>query len=110
MTRTKLLLVTAALALSSAAFADEAGVNEATVEGVQHERYHEPQHIGNKAKHAKGSRAFTKADKDNDGTLTKDEAKAAPHISKHFDEIDADKDGTVDRDEVHAYMKAHHQK
>ena len=56
------------------------------------------------ARHDKGSKAFNKADKDNDGTLTRDEAKAMPRVSKHFDEIDGDKDGTVSLDEVHDFM------
>jgi Ca2+-binding EF-hand superfamily protein len=50
---------------------------------------------------------FKKADKDNDGTLTKDEAKAMPHVAKHFKEIDTDKDGTVSMDEIRAFMKSH---
>jgi Ca2+-binding EF-hand superfamily protein len=50
---------------------------------------------------------FKKADKDNDGTLDKNEAKAMPHVAKHFDEIDTDKDGTVSMDEIHAFMKSH---
>ena len=49
--------------------------------------------------------AFKKADKDNDGKLTKDEAKAMPSVAKHFDAIDADKDGTVSLDEIRASMK-----
>jgi hypothetical protein len=53
----------------------------------------------------KGGEGFKKADKDNDGTLDKEESKSLPNISKHFDEIDTDKDGTVDRDEVHKFMK-----
>ncbi|MGH8744643.1 MAG: EF-hand domain-containing protein [Burkholderiales bacterium] len=51
---------------------------------------------------------FKKADKDHDGTLTKDEAKAMPHVAEHFDEIDTDKDGTVSMDEIRAFAKAHH--
>lgn len=50
---------------------------------------------------------FKKADKDNDGTLTKEEAKAMPHVAKHFKEIDTDKDGTVSMDEIRAFMKSH---
>jgi Ca2+-binding EF-hand superfamily protein len=50
--------------------------------------------------------AFKKADKDNDGTLDKEEAKAMPRVAKNFDAIDADKDGTVSLDEVKASMKA----
>lgn len=57
------------------------------------------------AMHDKGSMGFKKADKDNDGTLDREEAKKLPHVSKNFDAIDVDKDGTVDRDEVHNYMK-----
>jgi hypothetical protein len=59
--------------------------------------------------HEKGSMAFKNADKDNDGTLDKKEAKSLPNVSKHFDEIDTDKDGTVDRDEVHKYMTEQNQ-
>ncbi|MGH8750622.1 MAG: EF-hand domain-containing protein [Burkholderiales bacterium] len=50
---------------------------------------------------------FKQADKDNDGTLDKNEAKSLPHVAKHFDEIDTDKDGTVSRDEIRAFAKAH---
>ena len=49
---------------------------------------------------------FKKADKDHDGTLTKDEAKTMPHVAEHFDEIDTDKDGTVTLEEIHNYMKS----
>ena len=63
---------------------------------------------------AKFEAAFKKADKDNDGTLDKEEAKAMPRIAKHFDAIDTDKDGTVSMDEIKASMmrarKAMHDK
>ena len=59
------------------------------------------------AMHDKGAAAFKKADKNNDGTLDKKEAKAMPHVAKNFDAIDTDHDGTVSLDEVHAYMAAH---
>jgi Ca2+-binding EF-hand superfamily protein len=49
--------------------------------------------------------AFKQADKDNDGTLDKEEAKSMPRVSKNFDAIDSDKDGTVSLDEIHAAMK-----
>ena len=62
----------------------------------------------NKSKHDKGDAAFAKADKDNDGTLDKAEAKAMPRVSRNFDAIDTDKDGTVSLEEVHTYMKARH--
>ena len=54
--------------------------------------------------------AFKKADTDNDGTLTKDEAKAMPRVAKNFEAIDTDKDGTVSEQEIHDYMKAHRPK
>jgi hypothetical protein len=107
MTNTKHLLLAVILATPLTVLADEGAINDATEAGVQHEMYHEPLHIGDTAKHAKGSQGFAKADKNKDGKLTREEAKAAPHIYKHFDEIDADKDSTVDRDEVHIYMKEH---
>ena len=49
--------------------------------------------------------AFKKADTDNDGTLTRDEAKALPRVAKNFDQIDTDKDGTVSLDEIYASAK-----
>ena len=59
-------------------------------------------------KHDDGAAAFKKADKDNDGTLDREEAKAMPKVAKNFDAIDVDKDGTVSLDEIHTYMKARH--
>ncbi len=49
--------------------------------------------------------AFKNADKDNDGTLDKTEAKAMPRVAKNFDALDTDKDGTVSLDEIKAGMK-----
>lgn len=65
-------------------------------------------HLGSmkKSMHAKGEEKFKAADKDNDGTLDKEEAKALPRVSKHFDAIDADKDGTVSLEEATAFMKS----
>jgi EF hand len=57
--------------------------------------------------HEKGAAAFKKADKDNDGTLDRKEAKKMPRVAKNFDAIDTDHDGTVSMDEVHTYMVAH---
>jgi Ca2+-binding EF-hand superfamily protein len=55
----------------------------------------------------KNDAAFKKADKDNDGTLDRKEAKALPRVAKNFNAIDTDSDGTVSLDEVHTYMAAH---
>jgi Ca2+-binding EF-hand superfamily protein len=48
---------------------------------------------------------FKAADKDNDGSLTREEAKAMPRVSKKFDAIDADKSGTVSLAEIQAAKK-----
>lgn len=53
-------------------------------------------------KHGKLEAAFKSADKDNDGTLDKEEAKAMPRVSKHFDKLDGDKDGTLTMEEIMA--------
>lgn len=60
-------------------------------------------------KHDRGGAAFKKADKDNDGTLDRKEAKAMPRVAKNFDAIDVDKDGTVSLEEVHTFMRSRHQ-
>ncbi len=49
--------------------------------------------------------AFKTADKDNDGTLTREEAKAMPRVSRNFDAIDTNKDGTVSLEEVRGKAK-----
>lgn len=48
---------------------------------------------------------FKMADTDNDGSLTRDEAKAMPRVAKNFDAIDADKSGSVTLAEIRASMK-----
>lgn len=60
--------------------------------------------------HEKGKAHFAAADKDSDGSLDREEAKAMPHVAKHFDRIDADKSGTVTEDELHTFMKQHMKK
>ena len=55
--------------------------------------------------HEKFEAAFKAADKDADGTLDKEEAKAMPRVAKNFDAIDADKSGTVSMEELVAGMK-----
>jgi len=63
-----------------------------------------------KEMHDSAVEKFKAADKDNDGTLTKEEAKAMPRVAKNFDAIDTDKDGTVSEKEIHDFMKAQHDK
>ena len=60
--------------------------------------------------HEKMEAAFKAADKDGDGTLDREEAKAMPRIAKHFDRSDADKSGTVTAEELQAFMKQHMKK
>jgi Ca2+-binding EF-hand superfamily protein len=43
------------------------------------------------------------ADKDNDGTLDRNEVKGHATLAKHFDAIDVDKDGTIDQAEIDAH-------
>lgn len=56
------------------------------------------------SRHDMGTMGFMGSDKDNDGTLDRDEAKQLPNVSKNFDAIDVDKSGTLSRDEVHNFM------
>ncbi|TCV93333.1 EF hand domain-containing protein [Luteibacter rhizovicinus] len=53
---------------------------------------------------------FTAADKDKDGFLTRDEAKAMPFVSKHFDEIDTQKTGKVSEKDIGQYLKTQAEK
>ena len=53
---------------------------------------------------------FKAADKNKDGSLTRDEAKAMPKIANHFDKLDTDKSGTVTLDELRASMKEMHER
>lgn len=85
------VILTATLSFSPFALADH--------DGMKHN-----------SKHDKGTHAFMGADKDNDGTLDREEAKKLPRVSKHFDAIDTNKDGTVDREEIHKYMTDHPKK
>ena len=48
---------------------------------------------------------FTEADKDKDGKLTADEAKAMPRVSKNFSRIDKDKLGYITLEQLQAMRK-----
>lgn len=48
---------------------------------------------------------FKTADKDNDGSLTREEAAAMPRVAKNFDAIDSDKSGTVTLAELQSATK-----
>jgi hyperosmotically inducible periplasmic protein len=54
--------------------------------------------------------AFKALDADNDGTLTKVEAKKEKLFAKHFAAADADKDGTLDEQEYTNYKSKSEQK
>ena len=62
-----------------------------------------------KEAHKRGVERFKAADKNGDGVLDREEAKAMPKVAKNFDAIDADKSGTLTEKEIHDYMKAHRQ-
>lgn len=49
--------------------------------------------------------AFTKADKNADGKLSRDEAAALPAVAASFDKVDADKDGMISAAEFSKAMK-----
>ena len=51
------------------------------------------------------AKAFSAADKDGNGRLTLEEAKAGmPRVAKNFDRIDKDKKGYVTLDQIKAMM------
>lgn len=56
--------------------------------------------------HTKMDKLFHKADKDQDGTLDRKEAKKIPGLSKKFNKLDGDKDGTLTLDEINGTAKA----
>ena len=72
--------------------------HQATHKGMDHGMHQDMQH--------KAAERFKDADKNGDGKLSREEAKAMPHVEQNFDAIDADKDGQITRDELRAYGKA----
>ncbi len=52
------------------------------------------------------SQNLAKADKDKNGKLSREEAKALPNISAHFDEIDSNHDGELVMKEIADYVRA----
>jgi Ca2+-binding EF-hand superfamily protein len=55
------------------------------------------------ADNARYSEAFARADKNNDGKLSKEEAENLPALAQRFEQIDTDKDGFISKAE---YMDA----
>lgn len=53
----------------------------------------------------KSARRFKRADKDGNGALSKEEAKALPGIYAHFDAMDANRDGQLTPQEIGAYVR-----
>lgn len=47
-----------------------------------------------------------KADKDKNGTLSREEADALPNLSAHFEEIDANMDGQLNIKEISDYLRS----
>jgi hypothetical protein len=52
-------------------------------------------------------RVFARLDANNDGRISRDEAKNGRRLARHFDLIDADKDGFITRAELTAFFDAH---
>ena len=52
-------------------------------------------------------KGFKALDTNHDKMISRDEAKAKPHLSKNFDAIDTNKDGQLTREELKAYRHAH---
>ncbi len=52
------------------------------------------------------SRHLEQADKDKNGMLSKEEARALPNLSAHFDEIDSNHDGQLVIKEIADYLRA----
>lgn len=100
MKRAQLIWIIAAAALGGSAISGYAA-DPATGDSTMTEKV---KALPGKAKNAvKGK--FSKADKDNDGTLDKTEAADIPDVASNFDAMDTDKDGTVSKDEMNAWEK-----
>jgi Ca2+-binding EF-hand superfamily protein len=54
-----------------------------------------------------GTDKFDAVDSNHDGSISREEAAAAPRLSEKFSEIDADKDGRIGQSELKAYAKTH---
>ena len=108
MKKIQALIVAGMLATAGSAFADHDGMGEhckmhTKVTFEQADKDKDGTLDREEAKAVCGEK-FEVMDTDKDGTLTKDEAKKLKKVYKNFDAIDTDKDGTVDRDEVHQFM------
>lgn len=53
------------------------------------------------------SSKFQQVDSNGDGTISREEAAAAPQLSGRFDELDTDRDGRVTPTELKGYAKTH---
>lgn len=54
----------------------------------------------------KSAQRFKDADKDHNGALSREEARALPGLSAHFDEMDANRDGQLTLQEIGDYVRA----
>jgi Ca2+-binding EF-hand superfamily protein len=54
---------------------------------------------------AGGKQDHPKVDANDDGIVTREEAKPYPRLTEHFDEVDANKDGQLDTAEVNAHRE-----
>lgn len=55
----------------------------------------------------KSAQRFKDADKNHNGSLSREEAKALPGVFRHYDEMDADHNGELTPQEIGEYVKQH---
>lgn len=68
-----------------------------------------PQDAGGRAQQAMAqlTQRFNQADKDHDGKLTRDEAKAGmPRVAEHFDEIDSEHRGYITLGQIQSAIRS----
>ncbi len=80
---------------------------EKTAQPEQPAQQPQPAQPRSHAQTVKPGPLFIAADKDHNGTLSKDELKDKPELYQNFDNIDADHDGKVTTNEIVSYVNAH---
>jgi len=80
---------------------------EKTAQPEQPAQQTQPAQPRSHAQTVKPGPLFIAADKDHNGTLSKDELKDKPELYQNFDNIDADHDGKVTTNEIVSYVNAH---
>jgi Ca2+-binding EF-hand superfamily protein len=97
MKSTLLSTLVAGLFVTGAAFAQSSPVSAPAPDRAAKMQQHFDEH-------------FSKADKNGDGLIDREEAAGNKRLSQHFDEIDTNKDGKISKDELKAHFAASHAK